>query len=395
MMIPETVPERPRSTTSAEATLRADLARVVGGQDPAGPVRAEILESWRRSFAFGVRPDRHVPPSSGPADPASPLARAGAPVVARLGTDLDGTSISVVLADDAGRIVARHAGNRLEEAQLDRLKLACGYRWALESTGTNGLADALDARSARLVAGGEHFADALAATASAGAPIVDPRTFRVVGALALVCPAESANALLVPTTRRAAREVEVRLVHGTSAVERILEAQFLRARRRARGPVAHVSPSGLLANAAAARLLRPGDRDELWRLARRSLTPGAPAGSNYRAVGGAELTATFEPVCDGDQVVGVLVALTSRAAADPAPRPSLRRTRSGPLAIGWDSLTATERGVTELVAQGLTNRQVAAQLFMSPHTVDSHLRHIFAKLDINSRVELARIFSVR
>jgi DNA-binding CsgD family transcriptional regulator len=58
---------------------------------------------------------------------------------------------------------------------------------------------------------------------------------------------------------------------------------------------------------------------------------------------------------------------------------------------GWASLTDTERAISELVAQGLTNRQVADQLFMSANTVAFHLRHVFRKLDIGSRVELARL----
>jgi DNA-binding CsgD family transcriptional regulator len=58
---------------------------------------------------------------------------------------------------------------------------------------------------------------------------------------------------------------------------------------------------------------------------------------------------------------------------------------------GWASLTDTERTVSELVAQGLTNRQVADQLFMSVHTVAFHLRHVFRKLDVTSRVELTRL----
>ncbi|MDT3397868.1 helix-turn-helix transcriptional regulator, partial [Streptomyces sp. B1866] len=59
---------------------------------------------------------------------------------------------------------------------------------------------------------------------------------------------------------------------------------------------------------------------------------------------------------------------------------------------GWASLTDTERAVACLVAQGMTNRQAAAHMFLSPHTVGFHLRQIFRKLGIRSRVDLARGF---
>jgi DNA-binding CsgD family transcriptional regulator len=55
------------------------------------------------------------------------------------------------------------------------------------------------------------------------------------------------------------------------------------------------------------------------------------------------------------------------------------------------SLTDTERTVSELVAQGLTNRQVADRLFITPHTVAFHLRQVFRKLNIGSRGELTRL----
>jgi DNA-binding CsgD family transcriptional regulator len=58
---------------------------------------------------------------------------------------------------------------------------------------------------------------------------------------------------------------------------------------------------------------------------------------------------------------------------------------------GWAALTASELDVARLVADGLTNREVAERLFVSPHTVNSHLRHVFTKLGVNSRVELARV----
>jgi DNA-binding CsgD family transcriptional regulator len=51
-------------------------------------------------------------------------------------------------------------------------------------------------------------------------------------------------------------------------------------------------------------------------------------------------------------------------------------------------LTAQERQVAGLVRQGLSNKDVAAQLFVSPRTVDFHLRNVFGKLQVSSRSEL-------
>ncbi|PSL51022.1 regulatory LuxR family protein [Saccharothrix carnea] len=58
--------------------------------------------------------------------------------------------------------------------------------------------------------------------------------------------------------------------------------------------------------------------------------------------------------------------------------------------VEWGLLSEAERDIARLVGAGLTNRQVARQLFLSPHTVNYHLRGIFKKLGISSRVELAR-----
>ena len=62
---------------------------------------------------------------------------------------------------------------------------------------------------------------------------------------------------------------------------------------------------------------------------------------------------------------------------------------------GWESLTASERSVSELVAQGLTNRQAAHRLHISPHTVNTHLRHVFQKLSVTTRAELAAMIARR
>ena len=58
---------------------------------------------------------------------------------------------------------------------------------------------------------------------------------------------------------------------------------------------------------------------------------------------------------------------------------------------GWAALTDSEVEVARLAAEGLTNREAAARLFVSHHTISGHLRSIYLKLGVSSRVELTRV----
>jgi DNA-binding CsgD family transcriptional regulator len=58
---------------------------------------------------------------------------------------------------------------------------------------------------------------------------------------------------------------------------------------------------------------------------------------------------------------------------------------------GWDSLTDSDLTVLNLIAQGVTNRDVATQLQLSLHTVKTHVHNAFAKLGINSRTQLTQL----
>jgi DNA-binding CsgD family transcriptional regulator len=58
-------------------------------------------------------------------------------------------------------------------------------------------------------------------------------------------------------------------------------------------------------------------------------------------------------------------------------------------ASGWASLTPTERDVVRLVSEGLGSQDIATRLFVSPRTVQTHLTHVYTKLRLTSRVQLA------
>ena len=57
---------------------------------------------------------------------------------------------------------------------------------------------------------------------------------------------------------------------------------------------------------------------------------------------------------------------------------------------GWASLTPTELDVVRLVSEGLSNNDIAARLFVSPRTVQTHLTHVYTKLGLTSRVQLVQ-----
>jgi predicted ATPase/DNA-binding CsgD family transcriptional regulator/class 3 adenylate cyclase len=71
-----------------------------------------------------------------------------------------------------------------------------------------------------------------------------------------------------------------------------------------------------------------------------------------------------------------------------------RGTRNRP-SSGWASLTPTEVDVVRLVADGLTNPEIGSRLFISRATVKTHLSHVYAKLDVSNRTELAALASIQ
>jgi DNA-binding CsgD family transcriptional regulator len=83
--------------------------------------------------------------------------------------------------------------------------------------------------------------------------------------------------------------------------------------------------------------------------------------------------------------VGIVATLRDSPGGGPRSRKRLDRPQSG-----WESLTTAELRVVLIAATGESNKEIARQLWLSPHTVDTHIRHILEKLGLRSRVAMAR-----
>lgn len=247
---------------------------------PSAPVREDILMSWQRCLAAGLRPDRFEVPYQPDLDDDGPLRWAATPILDQVADELEGTGVALLLTDARGQVVDRRAVGTGILTRLDRIELAPGFLYGEDLIGTNAIGTAIAQQAPSVVTGSEHFADALTAMACAAIPVIDGAG-QVMGVIDLTCAAEDFNPLLLPFAKRAAREIGYRVWGGT----------------------------------------------------------------------------------------------------DP------RR----PPARGWLSLTDTERTVAHLATQGLSSRVVADRMLLSQQIVRSHLRRVFRKLGVRSRVELARV----
>jgi transcriptional regulator of acetoin/glycerol metabolism/DNA-binding CsgD family transcriptional regulator len=363
---------------SGPEALRAALDALLHDGEPPTEVPGNIWASWRRSATSGLSPERFSAPYVDDGDHDGVLVRAARPVLDSLIDDLAFTGVALVLTDRRGDILDRWVPERSLGTQLDRVDLAPGFVYAEAAIGTNGIGTAIAERKPTFVRGSEHFADALTALACAAAPITDPRTGRVLGVVDLTCWTGDASTLMLPLARRAVHEIEERLLDDTGFAERVLMKRFLRERSGGKHPMLVANGRVVLANTAAERLVNPEDELRLRDRAEAVMAGASNAVVEIVLANGRRVAVRCEPILDGGVAVGVVMHLDDGAGR--ANRPVL----------GLAGLTEAERTIADLVAQGLTNRQIAQRVFVSRHTVDFHLRSIFRKVDVSSRVDLAR-----
>jgi len=127
-------------------------------------------------------------------------------------------------------------------------------------------------------------------------------------------------------------------------------------------------------------------------VARRDLAGAEAALAQGRAAAGLAGTAWAAAVVGVAEAVLALArggsdSAAARASSAASRRPARDATGGGGAPAG---LTAREDEIARLVAAGRTNREIAEQLVLSPRTVEAHLRSVYGKLGVRTRVELAR-----
>jgi len=239
---------------------RAAWARFQLGETDADllDVPREILTSWRRSRLSGVDPTRLQLPYA-EADQDSRLARAARPVLQANVERMTGSSTCLAVADRAGRVLwSRAADPRLDEATPHP-----GCCFDEEVAGTNGLGTALETGRLTTVRGEEHFKQAFHQFACVAAPVPDPLSRRVLGAVTIACRAADVRpAALTTAVLAMIRDVQQSLLAGSGERERRLFEAFLAEPARRVAPVITLSSDVFIANDEAARF--GVDHRRLW-----------------------------------------------------------------------------------------------------------------------------------
>ena len=191
-------------------------ATMTGGKSPARP-REVVGDSWRRLQTLGIDPELGNPAEtqmdvsdlelsrreSGLFDILDDLARGLESVVQ------DGDNILVV-ADRHGRVLWR-SGSTAVLDRADDLGFVEGANWAEDSVGTNAIGTALVSRRAVQIFSAEHYVRSHHSWTCAGAPIRDPRTGQVLGAIDVSGPAKTVHPTTIALVDAVARLAESQL----------------------------------------------------------------------------------------------------------------------------------------------------------------------------------------
>ncbi|WP_370184266.1 helix-turn-helix domain-containing protein [Rhodococcus wratislaviensis] len=350
---------------------------------PASLVAEEIEQSWRRSVSHRVDPGVG-PHILGEIDPDSAILRAAGRILDQWQTNLTDSRMTLFLADEDGRIVSRRIVDTQDERALDQANAVEGFDFSEQSLGTNGLGTPIESRGIVFVRGTEHFNDALAQLACAGAPIKHPITGRIVGSLSIASHIDVASPLMVAMVRQAGHQIAEAL--ELMADSRDLElARTYRLFRSSRHPVLVMNSETVMTDLPALAHFDAESHADLWEKLRRHRwdqdelqveLPTLGAEAMVRRLGRAGQDAIFALEFTSQAAAGqVTIAHSQDSAAAPAGGVAVdgvasHRTRPTPYSDVQRQLTASAdvEGLIRVVGGPGTGKRHQASRWLRQHT---------------------------
>lgn len=281
------------------ARIAVARSRYLADRSGAYPVRPTVLASWRRSLDHRVCPERLDVPFVEGGEVGTPLMHAATPVLEALHEQLADESVSTLLTDARGVILARHVAHHGLASRLDTAKLTPGHVFAEEFAGTNGIGTALAGAGPVTIDGPEHFVGELTGFRCTAVPILHPTRRVVVGAFNLTAAADADSRMLASALAAStAAHIERELALISSRREYLLFERYLDACRAHRHtPVLAFNADVVMMNDRLRAAIAGADQTALLDHARepggrraRTLTlpsglvvelrPGAPAGAS-------------------------------------------------------------------------------------------------------------------
>ncbi|HVV07875.1 sigma-54-dependent Fis family transcriptional regulator [Amycolatopsis sp.] len=272
-------------------------------------VRDAILASWWRSREFEVPADHIDLPYFAEQNLDTPMLRGATPVLERLGDQLEGQPISLIITDPTGVVLSQRTGDTDLRRHLESVELVPGYSYGERFVGTNGIGTALEDGRATYVFGHEHYAEHLENLACAGVPIQHPISGKTIGAVDLTCWRKDAGGLLVALARTTAEQIRQALLTHSNLRELVLFQAYLQACRRTTGIVMAFNKDIVMMNDCARQLLDPADQSVVLSRAREELAAGRRATATLTLSSGGKVRLYCRRVDghrEGDVAGGVL-----------------------------------------------------------------------------------------
>ncbi|MBT2389003.1 GAF domain-containing protein [Streptomyces sp. ISL-1] len=236
----------PRHQPGSSLTAARELYQEITKDPSARPL---VVASWQRSIEYQVKSSCIDAPYLENPNLDSPLAKAALPILSALHEQLADDPVSTMVTDRNGVVLSRMVSHQALTTRLNRVQLAPGHVFAERYVGTNGIGTALASGRPVMIAGSQHYVEALRDFHCAAVPILHPTRRTLLGAFNLTTARQGSAGMLMALARSVAGQIESEIAAISSRRERALFQDYMDACSSVRpGPVLAINRDVVMMN---------------------------------------------------------------------------------------------------------------------------------------------------